>query len=152
LIAQGLAPFSPASAGIKAGRLLLEQIFTYIDKRTDFAIESTLASKTYIPLIRKIKQKGYSIHKFFLWIPSMGLAKMRIVQRVQEGGHDVLGKDVVRRFSRSIENFFKFYESLCDSWVIFDNSTERPVLIANKKEDSLVVHNQKLFNNIKKGY
>jgi len=43
LIAQGLSPFSPAAAGIKAGRLLLNQIREFADRRTGFGFETTLA-------------------------------------------------------------------------------------------------------------
>ena len=36
LIAQGLAPFAPESAAIKAGRILLEQIHSLVDQRADY--------------------------------------------------------------------------------------------------------------------
>ena len=37
LIAQGLSPFSPRTAAIKAGRLVLEQIRSLAEKNVDFA-------------------------------------------------------------------------------------------------------------------
>lgn len=58
LIAQGLSPFSPAAAGIKAGRLLLKQIHEFAERRVDFAFETTLAGKTYVSLLRRLKQRG----------------------------------------------------------------------------------------------
>ena len=74
LIAQGLSPFSPAAAGIKAGRLLLKQIHEFAERRADFAFETTLSGKTYVSLLQRFKQQGYAIHLFFLWIPSVELA------------------------------------------------------------------------------
>jgi len=148
LIAQGLSPFSPASMGIKAGRLLLEQIHQFIEKGADFAIESTLAGKSYVPLLQKIKESDYSIHIFFLWIPDIKLAKARIKDRVRKGGHDVPSPDIIRRFHRSSKNFIHLYEPLCNSWIIFDNSTAKPVEIAHKENNILIVKNEELFNNI----
>ncbi len=150
LIAQGLSPFSPAAAGIKAGRLLLKQIHEFANRRVDFAFETTLAGKTYVRLLRRLKQRGYVTHLFFLWIPSVDLAVARIKHRVAEGGHDVPATDVHRRFSRSIDNFFRVYRPLLDSWTLFDNSTTRPSLIAEEKDGKLAVVDAALFAEIRK--
>ncbi len=150
LIAEGLSPFSPSLVSIKAGRLLLEQINDFIEEGEDFAIESTLAGRTYISLIEKIKRQNYSIHIFFLWIPDVRLARARIKQRVEEGGHDVPAEDVKRRFHRSTINFFKFYGPLSDSWILFDNSTQKPAMAASKTKGQLIVMNKALFKRILK--
>ena len=69
LIAQGLSPFSPSTAAIKAGKLVLEQIHRFADSGVDFAFETTLSGKLYVNLFRSLKAKGYKIHLFFLWLP-----------------------------------------------------------------------------------
>ena len=148
LIAQGLSPFSPAAAGIKAGRLLLKQIHEFAERRADFAFETTLSGKTYVSLLQRFKQQGYAIHLFFLWVPSVELAIARIKNRVVEGGHDVPVTDVRRRFGRSVQNFFEVYRPLLDSWTLFDNSTTRPALIAEEKDGKLAVVDATLFAKI----
>lgn len=148
LIAQGLSPFSPAAAGLKAGRLLLKQIREFAERRADFAFETTLAGKTYVALLRRLKQQDYTIHLFFLWIPSVELAAARIKDRVAEGGHDVPITDVRRRFGRSVENFFRVYRPLLDAWTLFDNSTTRPSLIAEEKGGKLAIVDATLFAKI----
>lgn len=65
LIAQGLAPFGPQAAAIKAGKLVLEQIYEYARRGVDFAFETTLSGKSYVGLLAKLKAKGYSLHLFF---------------------------------------------------------------------------------------
>ena len=150
LIAQGLSPFSPAAAGIKAGRLLLNQIHEFAERRADFAFETTLAGKTYVALLRRLKRQGYVIHLFFLWIPNVDLAIARIKNRVAEGGHDVPVTDVHRRFGRSVKNFLKVYRSLLDSWTLFDNSTTQPSLIAEEKNGKLAIVDATLFAKISK--
>ncbi len=149
LIAQGLSPFSPRSAAIKAGRLVLSQIHEYMKMNVDFAFESTLAGKLYINLFKKLKTRGYRLHLFFLWIPDAELAIARIKDRVAEGGHDVPIQDVKRRFKRSTCNFLKLYQPLVDSWMLFNNAGSIPALIARGKNNHVCVINQELFDIIK---
>jgi len=150
LIAQGLAPFEPRAAAIKAGKLVLQQIDEYARRGADFAFETTLSGKSYANLLSELKSKGYAIHLFFLWIPSPELAIARIKERVVEGGHHVPAEDVRRRFVRGLRNFFKMYESLLDSWVLIDNSKSKPIVVAKRRSGDCVVINQKLFGSIQK--
>ena len=148
LIAQGLSPFSPRSAAVKAGKLVLQQIYEFAENGVSFAFESTLAGKLYVNLFRELKAKGYELHLFFLWIPDSQLAITRIKDRVAEGGHYVPTEDVQRRFDRSINNFFKLYSPLLNKWMFFDNSDIKPSLIAKKNNGGIDVVNEELFQKI----
>jgi predicted ABC-type ATPase len=149
LIAHGLSPFSPRSAAIKAGKLVLSQIHEFATAGVDFAFESTLAGKSYVNLFKELKNKGYKLHIFFLWIPSADLAIARIKDRVKEGGHNVLSQDVRRRFNRSIDNFFKLYRPLIDSWMLFNNAEAVPALIGKGRNGQVSIMDQELFEKIK---
>lgn len=151
MIAQGLAPFEPRSAAIKAGKLVLQQIHEFAGSGVDFAFETTLSGKSYVNLLSTLKAKGYALHLFFLWIPSPELAIERIKDRIREGGHNVPAEDVRRRFVRGINNFFKLYESLFDSWMLFDNSRAKSVLIAKRKNGRSEFNNEELFKMIQNG-
>jgi predicted ABC-type ATPase len=151
LIAQGLSPFSPGTAAITAGKLVLEQIHQFADKGVDFAFETTLSGKLHINLFKSLKEKGYRIHLFFLWIPEPELAISRIRTRVEQGGHDVPVMDVIRRFKRSIVNFFELYQQLADSWMLFNNAGVTPVLIARCRNGKVKIINESLYNAIVKG-
>lgn len=148
LIAQGLSPFAPGAAAITAGRLVLEQIHQFANKRVDFAFETTLSGRSYVNLLRSLKKDGYRIHIFFLWIPDVDLALSRIKGRVAQGGHDIPVQDVRRRFNRSIANFFRLYQSLADSWMLFDNAGAVPILIAEGKNGKLKIIDESLYNTI----
>jgi len=150
MIAQGLAPFAPRAAAIRAGKLVLQQIDNFAGRGVDFAFETTLAGKSYVSLLKELKAKHYLLHLFFLWIPSPELAIARIKDRVTEGGHDVPDKDVRRRFSRGIYNFFNLYEALFDSWMLFDNSKVKPLLIARRRNGHRELINEELFKAIQK--
>lgn len=74
-------------------------------------------------------RSGYLVEIVYLRLRSSRLALRRIAARVRQGGHDVQRRDVVRRFSRSWENFEKIYRPLADSWAVYDNSGRRPQLV-----------------------
>ena len=148
LIAQGLSPFSPAAMGIKAGRLLLSQVHEFIKQKVDFAFETTLAGRSYVNLIKEAKSRGYSIHIFFLWISDVKLTSERIRQRVRAGGHDVPTEDVKRRFSRSLRNFKELYRPLSDVWILFNNSGEKPAVIAQGIDKDITIINTYLYQEL----
>lgn len=150
LIAQGLAPFEPRAALIKAGKLVLQQIHEYAKRGVDFAFETTLSGKSYVRLLAELREKGYVLHLFFLWIPSPELAIARIKDRVAEGGHNVPAEDVRRRFTRGINNFFSLYEPLLNSWMLFDNSKAKPILIAKRRNGHREVINDNLFATVQR--
>ena len=150
LIADGISPFAPGRAAIQAGRIMLEQIHLLSSHRRDFGFETTLAGKTYVKLLRDLKNSGYCIHLFFLWIANINLALERIATRVRCGGHDIPEVVVRRRFNKSLFNFFNPYQPLVDSWTIFDNSTDAPQMIALGESGKRVIIEPNLFDTLLK--
>ncbi len=145
LIAQGLSPFEPQGAAIKAGRIVLEQIRELSQNRVDFGFESTLSGRTYLSLLESLRSSGYVIHIFYLWIPSIDLALSRIQERVASGGHNIPDADVRRRFGKSLNNFFNHYKGLADYWSIFNNSTVPPTLIARASHGKIEIFERKIY-------
>src|SRR6266576_1256799 len=130
LIAQGVSPFRPEAAAFRAGRLMLEEIKLAVKHRESFGFETTLAGRSYLSVIRRLKKLGDEVHFFFLWVPTVELALTRVKARVMGGGHDVPETVVRRRFDRSIRNFLLLYRSLSASWTLLDNSGTAPDGIA----------------------
>jgi predicted ABC-type ATPase len=133
LIAQGMSPFSPEAAAIRAGRLVLSEIGFFSQRRVSFGFETTLSGRSYLSLIQPLKRKGYRVHLFFLFVEGVDVALSRIKGRVLKGGHDVPEAVVRRCFDRSVSNFFREYQPLVDSWYLFDNTGTTPVPVAFKK-------------------
>src|SRR5262245_35351543 len=67
LIAKGLSPFDPDLAAMRAGRIMLEEIQHYAERRESFGFETTLSGRTYVRLIERWKGKGYRLCLFYLW-------------------------------------------------------------------------------------
>ena len=144
-IAGGLSPFAPERAAIHAGRLMLEQIHSLAERGLDFGFETTLSGKTYVKLLQEMKNGGYLINIFFLWISNVKLALERIELRVQNGGHHIPEAIIRRRFGRSLPNFLRFYKPLADSWTIFDNSGDVPKMIAFEESGKIEILDPDLF-------
>jgi predicted ABC-type ATPase len=129
LIASGLSPLRPELAALAAGRLFLRQLDRLAKSKNDFSFESTLSGLTYISRLRRLKSAGWRIEIVYLRISSPQLALRRIAARVKQGGHNVPRRDVVRRFTRSWNNFERHYRLLADAWSVYDNSGSRPLLL-----------------------
>ena len=121
-IARGLSPFNSESMAIEAGRLMLKRIEELLEKEETFSIETTLATKLYINLVRRAQAKGYSVKVLFFWLNSPELALQRVAERVAKGGHNIPEPVIRRRYVAGIRNFFRLFMSEVDYWDIYDNS------------------------------
>ena len=134
-IARGLSPFNPESVAIEAGRLMLQRIEDLLSKEESFSIETTLATKSYINLVRRAQKKGYTVRLLFFWLNSPDLALQRIAERVAKGGHNIPEPIVRRRYVTGISNLFRLFMNEVDSWEIYDNSKYPAIQIARGGKD-----------------
>lgn len=144
-IARGLSPLDIDTASVEAGRLFLRQIHSRIDALKSFSFETTLSGLSYIRLFHKLREKGYSIRLYYLWIPSPELALKRITERVLNGGHNIPKYTVKRRYAKGLKNLFDRYMPLVDYCAIFDNSLLHPELVYEKDKSIDLVINEKIF-------
>lgn len=127
---------------------MLERIHDLIEKKEDFAFETTLATRSYLGIIRKAQKLGYFISLVFFWLESENLAIQRVKKRVSEGGHHIPEVVIRRRYKRGINNLFKLFFNEVDYLLIFDNSGPIPILVA-EKETKLQIINVSKFESIK---
>ncbi len=110
LIAAGLSPFNPESLALQAGRLMLERIEALAKAGEDFGFETTLAGRSWLPLLHRLRRLGYRLHLFFLWLPTPELAIDRVQERVRSGGHSIPDEVVRRRFGRGLPDLLQRIE------------------------------------------
>ena len=108
-IAKGLSPFNPESMAIEAGRLMLKRINELLAAKVSFSIETTLATRSYTRLIQRAQNAGYKVSLIYFWLNSPELAVNRVLQRVNEGGHNVPIDVIYRRYQAGINNLFQIY-------------------------------------------
>ena len=128
-IARGLSGFAPETAAVAAGRIMLERLNDLARQRADFAFETTLAGRTYLPFLRDLRASGYAVELYYFWLPSADVAVNRVRQRVRRGGHDIPEATVRRRYGKSSRNFWTAYRREADSWFVYDNGGPLPRLV-----------------------
>ena len=129
-IARGLSPFNLESVSIEAGRLMLSRIEELLERDESFSIETTLATKSYINLVRRAQAKGYNVRLLFFWLRTPDLAVQRVAERVAKGGHNIPTDVIRRRYVAGINNLFRLFMREVDYWEIYDNSEYPAVQIA----------------------
>ena len=130
LIAAGLNPLQPESEAMQAGRLMLRMIDDRVSRGESFAFETTLSGRGYARMIREWQEQGYWVKLYFLRLPDPEASIVRVRHRVMRGGHNI-PEDVIRqRFQRGWANFNSVYRDLVDEWAVYDNSGDRPLLLA----------------------
>ncbi|MCX6295875.1 MAG: zeta toxin family protein [Bacteroidetes bacterium] len=146
LIARGISPYNPESVAIKAGRIMLNRINELMNSGVDFVIETTLSTLSYAQFIKECKHKGYEIALIFVWLNHPDIAKIRVKQRVERGGHNIPEDVIERRYYKGIKNLNKIFLPLCNGWMICDNSDDLITLVARKENSDIVVFDKVKYN------
>jgi len=124
------------------------------ERRTSFAFETTLASRSFAPRIRELIQTGYQFHLLFLWLPSADFAVQRVADRVRLGGHGVPEALIRRRYAAGLRNFFSLYQPLATTWRVYDNSGDAGFrfIAAGQQVSVTQIDDAELWENLRRGY
>ena len=147
--AKSLSPFKPENAAIQASRYMLMKIRYLLKKRSDFAVETTLATRTLLKTVRMAQKEGYSITLLYFWLNSPELAIERVKARVESGGHNIPEETIIRRYHVGIDYFFHDYAPISDRWILADNS-QAPfrVVAEGSKEDVVNIRDEATYQKI----
>ena len=149
-IAKGLSPFQPETVSIEAGRLMLIRMNEMLTLQEDFAIETTLATKSYANFIRRAQEVGYFVTLIYFWLDSPELAVRRVEQRVRFGGHNVPEDVVIRRYYAGMKNLFSRFIPISDYWILIDNSIDPFRMIAEGERTQVTeIQDEELFYYLK---
>ena len=142
LIAVGLSPFNPDRKLLSASRLLLNEIEHHIAVRKDFSIETTLAGRTYLKLIDRLRNDYWKVNLIYLALPNVDMSIERVAERVSRGKHNVPIRDIKRRFPRSLSYLLYDYSHRVDQCNCFmnDGQTPEPVFVQSSN-GRLIIQN-----------
>jgi len=150
-IAAGISPFNVEGVALEAGRIMLHRINELLALGGDFAMETTLATRSYVLLVHKAKSMGYNVSLIYIWLNSPELALQRVAVRVKKGGHNIPEEVVRRRYIKGISNLFKLFMPICDAWIVADNSLGILEPVARKgMEFDNIIENNDLWSAIKR--
>lgn len=149
-IARGLSPFNPNGMAIEAGKLMLKRIKELLSRDESFAIETTLATRSYVNLVHQAQGKEYLVTLVFFWLNKPELALQRIAARVRNGGHDIPEQTARRRYVAGINNLFDLFIPAVDYWMIYDNSESPCLPVAQGKATlTTTIYDENKLNKIK---
>ncbi len=80
LIAQGLSAFGSEAVAFEAGRIMLRRLKELSRRRTNFAFETTLATRSYVRWLKQLKENIYIVHIVFLWLPNSETVLKRLLR------------------------------------------------------------------------
>lgn len=148
--AKGLSPFDPSKAAIQASRFMLLKIRYLLRKQQDFAVETTLATRTLLKTVKMAQAAGYTVTLLYFWLRSPELAIERVRARVEAGGHNIPEETIRRRYQVGIYYFFSHYAPVCERWILADNS-QIPfrVIAEGSKTDIVNIKDEETYSKIK---
>lgn len=148
--AKGLSPFDPSKAAIQASKYMIMKFRYLLKKQADFAVETTLATRTLLKSVKLAQDAGYTVTLIYFWLNSPELAVERVRARVEAGGHNIPEETIRRRYSVGIYYFFNSYAPICERWILADNS-QAPfrVIAEGSKRDIINIRDEDTYMRIK---
>ena len=131
---------------IEAGRLMLKRISELLQKNESFSIGTTLSTRSYFRLVEKSHQQGYDVTLLYFWLKSPQQAIERVAERVAKGGHDIPKDIIIRRYWEGLDNLFKIYMPIVDTWILVNNSeTPRSIVATGGRDQETAIKDNKHF-------
>lgn len=141
LIAAGLSPLAPERQLLAASRIFLREIEQCIATHEDFAFETTLAGRSYLRLVARLRAAGWRVELIYLALPSTLMSKLRVAERVAHGGHNIPAADIERRFPRSLRHLLDEFSHRVDACTCFMNDGASPQMVFEQHGDNRdVIH------------
>ena len=106
---------------IKAAKMAINIRNDCLKHGRSFNEETTLTGKTILKTIDKAKELGYELQLFYVGVTSPELAKERIRNRVEKGGHNIADEIVEKRYYESLKNLKQVITKF-DEVYLYDNS------------------------------
>lgn len=144
--AKSLSPFDPSAASVSASRYMLMKTKYLFGRSEDFGIETTLATRSLLKMVKEAKENGYHVTIIYFWLTSPEHAIERIKARVNAGGHNIPDETVRRRYYMGLRYFFDDYKDVCDRWILVDNSSFPFSVVAEGVGSSSIIRDQEKYD------
>ena len=123
-IARALFPDAPLEAAYEAARAADAVRTDLLRRGVSFCMETVFSDPTGAKLafLEEARKQGYIVILIFIGLESSDLSAARVMQRTEEGGHDVPDEKIASRFPRVLANLAKALP-IVDHAFLFDNSS-----------------------------
>lgn len=148
--AKSFSPFDPGAASVTASRYMLMKINYLLDRKADFAVETTLATRSLLQIVLQAKRLGYESTVLYFWLNSPELAIQRVRDRVASGGHNIPDAVVRRRYVMGLQYLFDTYIPVMDRWILADNSKPPFSVVAEGSRDVIYIKDSEKYQLIQR--
>jgi predicted ABC-type ATPase len=123
-IARALSPEAPDAVAYEAAQAAETVRRDLLSRGVSFCMETVFSDRegAKVTFLREARAQGYVVFLLFIGLDSSELAIGRVVQRTEEGGHDVPDEKIIARFPRTLENLRQSI-TFVDHALLFDNSS-----------------------------
>ena len=101
------------------------------------ALPSRFSGGWILAVIRAASQAGFFVRLIYVCVDSPERNIQRVRERVAQGGHDVPGEDIRRRYARSLENVAGVLANLNEA-ILFDNSEAEPRKVLEMRSGAII--------------
>ena len=148
--AKSFSPFDPGAASVTASRYMLMKINYLLERKADFAIETTLATRSLMQIVRQAQQQNYETTILYFWLNSPDLAIERVRDRVESGGHHIPDAVIRRRYVMGLQYLFDVYIPVIDRWILADNSKPPFSVVAEGSKDVIYIKDNEKYQLIQR--
>ena len=148
--AKSFSPFDPGAASVTASRYMLMKINYLLERKADFAIETTLATRSLLQIVRQAQQQNYETTVLYFWLNSPDLAIERVRDRVVSGGHNIPDAVIRRRYVMGLQYLFDVYIPVIDRWILADNSKPPFSVVAEGSKDVIYIKDNEKYQLIQR--
>jgi len=123
-IAKALSPQAPEGMGYEAAALAENVRQDLLARDVSFCMETVFSDRAGAKLdfLRQAQARGYHVFLVFVGLQSSDLSMARVLERTQQGGHDVPDGKLLERFPRTFDNLRQAL-AFVDHAFLFDNSS-----------------------------
>jgi len=144
-IAKEIAPNAINSVPVSAGKEYFKRLAEFFENNKSFAVESTLSGNNIVRIINQARKQNYKIILVYSFLQNCTNCIERVKFRVKNGGHNVPEEDIIRRYYKSIINFWDKYRFIVDEWSIFFNGYNyAPAIVSCGNSENHVIINEEL--------
>jgi len=104
-----------------------------LSQNRSFGFETTLSGNSEKQIIKEALKNGYELYIIYVSLEDPFLNVQRVKTRVQNNGHFVESKTIVRRYYKSLNNL-KEISKFAKGIYLFDNSTSKFRLLASLRK------------------
>ena len=119
--------------------------YTLLSNKSKLTFETVMSHSSKVDILKKSKDLGYKNYLYYISTDDVELNISRVRERVKEGGHDVPLDKITSRYYNSLKLLHKAVVYTYRTY-IFDNSSDRSVLILDIFNDEITIHSNFIPN------